>query len=104
MRGGRTVAWEHLRIAEVAPGRLAYIALPSGQAEATFPLASSGEREVVFENPEHDFPQRVIYRLQGDRLLASIEGKDEGQARSIEFPFRRVDCESWGAESAEPPR
>jgi hypothetical protein len=91
--GDRTVAYEFLRIAETAPGQLAYIALPSGQQEAAFALLRSGEGEVVFENLEHDFPQRVIYRLEGDRLRARIEGSHQGQNKSIEFPFRRVACE-----------
>jgi hypothetical protein len=93
VRGGRTVAWEFVRIAEVAPGKLAYIAQPSGQREATFPLLRIGDRELVFENLEHDYPQRVIYRLQGDRLQARIEGTHEGQPNSIEFPLRRAPCD-----------
>jgi Protein of unknown function (DUF2442) len=55
----------------------------------------SPEREVVFENLEHDFPQRVIYKLDGDGVLrASIEGLQKGQLKTIEFPMRKVDCES----------
>jgi hypothetical protein len=33
----------------------------------------------VFENSEHDFPQRVIYKLDGDGVLrTSIEGLQKG--------------------------
>jgi hypothetical protein len=95
VKKGRTVAYEFLQIREIEPGKLAYIAKPSGQAEATFPLKSAGEREVVFEDPEHDFPQRVIYRLGEDGALrASIEGLSKGQLRTIEFPMKKMDCES----------
>lgn len=95
VRGGRTVAWEFVRIERLADGRLAYVALPSNQREATFPLREAGERSVVFENPEHDFPQRVLYALGDDGLLhARIEGEVRGQARAVDFPLRRVDCES----------
>jgi hypothetical protein len=48
---------------------------------------------VVFENPAHDFPQRVGYQRRGaDSLVAWIEGTMQGQARKIEFPYARATC------------
>lgn len=89
VRGGRTTEFEFLRIAEV-DGSLAYIAKPSAQAEATFPVKTLTEREVIFENPTHDFPQRVIYRQNGDgTVTARIEGTMNGQARGMDFPYAR---------------
>jgi hypothetical protein len=94
---GRTVAHEFMQIREVEPGRLAFIANPSAQAQATFPVKNLGEREVVFENPTHDFPQRVIYRLdEAGVLRARIEGLIDGKPHSEDFPMRRVRCESGG--------
>ena len=76
---GRTVADEFMQIREIEPGRLAFIANPSGQAQATFPVLRLGPREVVFENPAHYFPQRVIYRLDDAGVLrARIEGHEQG--------------------------
>jgi hypothetical protein len=50
--------------------------------------------EVVFENPEHDFPQRIIYRLIANgKLLGRIEGVVDGTERSADFPMTRSDCE-----------
>jgi len=37
-------------------GKLAYIAHPSGQRTTAFPLLRISDSEVVFGNPEHDFP------------------------------------------------
>jgi hypothetical protein len=94
---GRTVAHEFMQIRQIESGRIAFIANPSGQAEATFPVKSLGEREVVFENPTHDFPQRVIYRLdQGGVLRARIEGLVAGTPRAEDFPMRRIRCENGG--------
>jgi hypothetical protein len=94
---GRTVAHEFMQIREHEPGRLAFIANPSGQAQATFPAKSVGEREIVFENPMHDFPQRVIYRLDEAGILrARIEGTIDGKPRAEDFPMRRVRCENGG--------
>lgn len=94
VQGGRTVAHEFMQIREIAPGRLAFIANPSGQAEASFPLLRLTAGEVVFENPGHDFPQRILYRLEeGGRLLGRIEGLAKGQPKGIDFPMRRTSCD-----------
>jgi hypothetical protein len=73
--------------------RLAYHAHPSGQPSAVFHSIVVSETSVVFENLEHDFPQRVGYqRQEGDRLLAWIEGNRGGEMRRIEFPYQRAQC------------
>lgn len=89
--GSRTVAFEFLRIHQDG-GRLTFTARPSGQNEASFALLKIGPRDVVFENPTHDFPQRVIYRLENDTLTGRIEGTQNGKARSVDYPMRRVEC------------
>lgn len=93
VRKGRTVEHEFLQIRPDETGRLAYIAKPYNQAEATFPLKSASGQSVVFENPSHDFPQRILYRLVSEgRLMARIEGERNGQQRGVDFPMRRVAC------------
>lgn len=88
--------WEHLSISQTAAG-LAYVAKPSGQAEATFPVTQMSDTLLVFENPAHDFPQRILYRRRGaDSVIARIEGPRGGQVRGIDFPFARVACPSGG--------
>lgn len=89
VRSGKTTEYEFLQIRDVN-GTLAYVARPSGQAEATFPLKTLTAREIVFEDPAHDFPQRVIYRRNDDgSLTARIEGTMNGQARGVDFPYTR---------------
>lgn len=94
VKNGRMVAHEFLQIRERADGSLIYIARPSGQTEAEFPLTRQAEGELQFENLAHDFPQRISYRRQpGERLLVRIEGRRaDGEVRSVEFPMRRGDC------------
>lgn len=95
--GGRTVAFEFMRITVSADNFVEFIASPSGQETARFELVSMGENEVVFENPEHDFPQRIIYRLTGDSgLLGRIEGIDNGKPRTADFPMTRTECDNRG--------
>ena len=88
---GRAVAHEFMQIRE-RDGVLSFVAQPSGQAEAAFPLLRSGARELVFENRAHDFPQRVIYRRQGDILVGRIEGVQNGKELAVDYPMRRVSC------------
>jgi hypothetical protein len=50
---------------------------------------------VVFEAPQHDYPQIVAYRRSGrDSVLAWIDGTRGGKRQQIEFPYRRVVCPS----------
>ncbi len=92
VRGGTLTEFEYLRI-EVIDGRVMYIAHPVRQAETAFPLLRAGTDEVVFENPAHDFPQRIGYRRIGpDSLQAWIEGEANGQTRRVPFPYARVRC------------
>jgi hypothetical protein len=74
-------------------GRLAFVAKPSGQQGATFPVESSGDGVVAFAQAAHDFPQRITYRRLGaDSLLAFIEGPTEGGQLRIDFRYARVRC------------
>ena len=91
VRGGELVAYELIVIRERGD-RLVYIAHPSGQPSAEFVSTSLSEGSVVFENPAHDFPQRIGYRREGTSLLAWIEGSRNGQTRRVEFPYRRAAC------------
>jgi hypothetical protein len=93
VKGGKTVAYEFMQIRALDDGTLAFVAKPSNQAEATFPLARIGKDEVMFENKTHDFPQRILYRLTGPGvLLARIEGTRAGKERSIDYPMKKIGC------------
>ena len=89
----KTSEWEFLIIREGAKG-LEYVAKPSGQPEATFTSTRVSPTEVVFENPAHDFPKKIIYKRDGDTLIASIEGPMNGQTRRIDFPYKKAVCGS----------
>ena len=89
--GEKTTEWEFLIIRQGAKG-LEYVAKPSRQPEATFTAARATANEVVFENPAHDFPNRIIYKRDGDALTASIEGPMQGQNRRIDFPYKKGAC------------
>lgn len=93
VRDGKTTQFEFMELRHLPDGTLAFIAHPSGQRSATFPVLRIGGSEVVFENLQHDFPQRVAYAREGDHgLQARIEGMRGGTLRVSEFPMDRVAC------------
>jgi hypothetical protein len=94
LAGERTAMFEYLRIVQEGD-EISYIAKPSQNRDGTvFKLVKAAEGEAVFENPEHDFPQRIIYRREGpDGMFARIEGTRNGEFRGIDFLKKRVKCD-----------
>lgn len=88
--GDKTVEFEYLRIEQRAGG-IYYVAHPQARCPGTdFKLTGLTATMAVFENPQHDFPRRIIYRKTGDNALsASIDG-GEG-TKTIAFEFRRME-------------
>ncbi len=76
--------FEFLRI-EAREGDIVYLASPKGRPATPFPLARLEERSVTFENPEHDFPQRIRYSRDaaGQTLTVRI-GTIDGKGKSAE--------------------
>jgi hypothetical protein len=92
VKDGKMTGYEFLRIVGDA-GTIKYISRPSGNSSDTeFPVLSLTSNEVIFSNPQHDFPQRIIYRRDGDKLNARIEGTANGKTRGIDFPYTRAAC------------
>jgi hypothetical protein len=93
MKAGKLIDFEFLRIVEDANG-IAYVSRPSGNKEDTaFKLIKSASGEVVFENPTHDFPQRIIYKRNGEKMTARIEGTTDGKLKGVDFNYVRARCE-----------
>lgn len=102
VRGGQTVAFEFMQIRRKADGLIELVAHPSGQDTSSFRLTATTGGKIVFEDPAHDFPQRIVYQTQGpDELLAWIEGEAEGEYSRVEFPMARSRHGSFCAESSD---
>jgi hypothetical protein len=73
--------------------RLEYRVLTGHQPEVVFRAGKASRTDVVFENPEHDFPKRIGYRLVSpDSLEAWVDGGANGDGERIGYPYHRVDC------------
>jgi hypothetical protein len=82
----RTPEFEFLRI-ELRDGVPTYLAQPQGTPPVAFKLTQSTDSSVRFENPQHDFPQRIEYRRAGHALHAEIAGPRQGKERVIAFDY-----------------
>jgi hypothetical protein len=92
VQAGKVREYEFTLLRQEPNGDILYVASPAKQSEATFKLTSLRNGEAVFENPQHDFPKKVVYARQPDgSLLAWIEGPGrDGKPRRVEYPYKRV--------------
>jgi len=87
-----TVFAEHIRLEELN-GKLAYIVSVSGQNKelpVSFEMTFSNDNQIVFENPKHDYPNKIIYNLvEKDSLLAEISGLKKGKPFTEKFVMKK---------------
>jgi hypothetical protein len=89
VKGDRLVSWEFLRIQATDAGTF-YYASPRGAPPTAFKLVEAGARRAVFENKEHDFPQRILYWVdERGALHARIEGPQGGKTVAQEWVWTR---------------
>ena len=80
-RGAALREFEFLRLQAGADGTVSYLAQPGGGAPVAFRLARHDAASAIFENPAHDYPQRITYARDGDTLTATISLLDGSKAR-----------------------
>lgn len=86
---GKMSAFEYLRIIE-RDGGLVYIAQPNGGTATEFILSEISPTRAVFENPRHDYPNKIVYELSGEaggeKALSATIGLIKGGApRRFDF-------------------
>ena len=78
--------WEQMRIQKEDDGGVVFWAVTADQKPVRFEATVSGENNIVFENAEHDYPQRIHYWREGKALKAEISLIDGSKA--VQFSFR----------------
>lgn len=73
---------------------LTYSATVKGQNNddaVTFKLTIATEKEMTFENPKHDYPQKISYTLVApNNLVAKISGIQQGKPSSESFSMKKT--------------
>ncbi|NNT72991.1 hypothetical protein HKT18_12250 [Flavobacterium sp. IMCC34852] len=55
-----------------------------------FKLTSEVENVFSFENPKHDYPQKIVYKKVNDKsLIATITGKQQGKTSTESYPMQK---------------
>jgi hypothetical protein len=90
VKGERMESFEFLRIQAAAEGTF-YYASPRSKPPVAFKLVELGERRAVFENRQHDFPQRILYWLDAAGALhARIEGPRQKRTVAEEWVWTKA--------------
>lgn len=88
-----TIVFENIRLVQ-EKNRLYYIPIVKNQNKSLpvrFVAKTISENQLVFENPQHDFPQIIAYtKITSDSLIAEISGTKNGQKRKQTFPMKRM--------------
>ena len=83
-------SFEFLRIVKT-DSSIVYLASPGGASPTAFTLTEVTGSKAVFENLEHDFPQRIIYSLAGNQLTARIE--DESGEKGMQWTWTKTNLD-----------
>jgi hypothetical protein len=93
VKGKDTTILEQVRLINKADG-IFYIPIVNGQNSGeptSFKLISSANNEFIFSNPQHDFPQRVVYHfIKPDSIYAWVDGEKNGKYSKENFYYSRV--------------
>jgi Domain of unknown function (DUF6265) len=87
-KGEKLQFWEHMRIVREADGKLVFWAIAADQKPVRFVATQKTAEEIVFENQEHDYPQRIRYWREGKELKAQISLIDG--SKPVRFSFRMM--------------
>lgn len=87
-RGDALREFEFIRIAAGTDGTPTYYAQPNGGTVVAFRLTARDATSATFENPNHDYPQRIRYRRHGRSMTATISAIDGSGERSWNYNRR----------------
>ncbi|MGF7151795.1 hypothetical protein FHS96_005463 [Sphingomonas zeicaulis] len=96
VKGGVARGFEYMRIVRHVDG-LVFYGQPSGKPAVAFPAVAlredpaGGDAEIVFANPQHDYPTHITYRLAdgGAMLVATTRGRDPAQD-AMTWQYHRI--------------
>ena len=92
IKGSDTIINERVALTNTAAG-IFYTSTVEDQNNkqpVAFKMTSSENNMFVFENPEHDFPKRIVYKLiTTDSLHAYIDDGKEDSKKKQNFYYKR---------------
>lgn len=83
LKGKDTLFVEKIKILTRANDMFYVADVPENQKPVYFKLTEITETGFVCENPEHDFPKKISYQLDGNKLKATISG----DGKAVDYLF-----------------
>lgn len=92
IKGKDTLHFEKIQMKQKGED-LFYIATIKGQNKdkaVTFKHNDTIKKQLVFENPKHDFPQKISYsQITKDSIIIQISGIQQGKASSERYSMKK---------------
>lgn len=92
IRQGRVVSFEFERFFK-AGEKIVMTPYVKGVKSVSFTMTTcdAKERKAIFENPKHDFPQRIEYhRAEEERLVITVSARRDGKQRGFRLDLQRA--------------
>ncbi|WP_395049130.1 DUF6265 family protein [Flavobacterium sp.] len=93
VKGKDTLHAEQIKLEQKGEA-LFYISTIKGQNNdepVTFIQNDTIEKQLVFENPKNDFPQKISYlKITNDSILIQISGIQQGKPSSSKYSMRKM--------------
>ena len=91
IKDGKVIFSESLKIENSAEGIFYVADVSHNPAPVKFKLVSITDTSAVFENPLHDFPQKITYVQEEGNLHAFIEGPGkDGKTKKVDFFMQKM--------------
>lgn len=91
---GKDTAFGEKLIVEYINNKLVYIADVQGQSPVMFTCTKMNEANWIFENSDHNFPNKISYNLiSSTKLLVILEGVEENVAKKEQLNFTKIQDE-----------
>lgn len=93
VRGNDTLHFETVTLQQKGE-ELTYLATVKGQNDdkaVSFALTETTEKQLVFENPTHDYPQKISYNhISKDSLVTEISGLQLGKPSTEKYVMTKT--------------
>ena len=87
VEGQDTVFFENMALTHIEDEMFLVVSTPEHGVAVHFKITAHSKSSFIAENPDNDFPKKIIYRKTNQGLLATVSGGDQ----KIDFVFERIE-------------
>jgi hypothetical protein len=87
-----TVFKEQIQLKSIYGKWYYLVTLNQSKNVESFKLIHSRKNYWVFENPNNDFPQRIIYQIKNPQwMYVILEGEEQNKDKKVLYKFKSID-------------